>query len=261
MPELTRVDAPGVAPTFSTHAVRHGELAYVSGCMALDHAGELAADDFETQMRVTLGNLGAVLEAAGAGFGDVLKTTVFVTEIEQRPTVRAVREEFFGGVKTASSLVEVPRLAVPGAKVAIDAIAVVTDDGHGSAERKEIKAPELEPQFSADAVRYGDLVFVTGCVSTNVEGEIVGEGDLEAQTRGMLDNLRSVLQAAGAELRDVLKTTVFMLDVGGRDLTYKVRDEYFGSAPPASTMIEVSALGRPDYLIEIDAIAAAPERA
>jgi enamine deaminase RidA (YjgF/YER057c/UK114 family) len=125
-------------------------------------------------------------------------------------------------------------------------------------ERSEVEAPGLYPMFSADAVRYGDLIFVSGCVSADGEGNIVGEGDLAAQTRKTLDNLRMVLQASGADLKDVLKTTVFMLDISQRGVTHDIRQEYFGDSPPASTMVEVKGLGRPEYLIEIDAIAAAP---
>jgi enamine deaminase RidA (YjgF/YER057c/UK114 family) len=125
-------------------------------------------------------------------------------------------------------------------------------------ERTEVKVPGLYPMFSADAVRFGDLIFVSGCVSADSEGNIVGEGDLAVQTRTTLDNLRMVLQAAGADLKDVLKTTVYMLDISQRGVTHDIRKEYFGESPPASTMLEVKGLGRPEYLIEIDAIAAAP---
>jgi 2-iminobutanoate/2-iminopropanoate deaminase len=124
-------------------------------------------------------------------------------------------------------------------------------------ERTEVKVPGLYPMFSADAVRFGDLLFVSGCVSADGEGNIVGD-DLATQTRKTLDNLRMVLQAAGSDLEHVLKTTVFMLDIGQRGVTHDIRREYFGDSPPASTMVEVKGLGRPEYLIEIDAIAAIP---
>jgi 2-iminobutanoate/2-iminopropanoate deaminase len=246
-----RIDTPGVAPWFSAHAVKHGDLAFLSGAMPLDADGALVEGDFATQMHATLRNLGLVLESVGAGFGDVLRTNVWLTEIAERPTVRAVRTEYFGETKTASTLVEVPRLAVEGAMVAMDCIA-----GVGGHLRMEIKAPELEPQFSADAVRYGDLVFVTGCVATDSEGTVVGEGDLAAQMRQTLDNVRWSLRAAGLDLADILKTNVYMTNVSERALTYDIRTEYFGAAPPSSTMLEVTALGRPELLIEIDAIAA-----
>jgi 2-iminobutanoate/2-iminopropanoate deaminase len=125
------------------------------------------------------------------------------------------------------------------------------------AERVEIETPGLYKMFSADAVRYGDLIFVSGCVSADADGKILGD-DLATQTRGALDNLRKVLQAAGADLENVLKTTVFLRDISQRGVTHDIRREYFGDSPPASTMVEVSGLGRPEYLIEIDAIAAAP---
>ena len=99
------------------------------------------------------------------------------------------------------------------------------------------------------------MVFVSGQVSRNAQGEIVGKGDIEAQTRQVLENVKSVLTTGGATMEDVVKVTVFVTDVGNYSAIHKVRGEYFKSDYPASTMVEIKALVNPDLLIEIEAIA------
>jgi 2-iminobutanoate/2-iminopropanoate deaminase len=122
-----------------------------------------------------------------------------------------------------------------------------------------IEAEGLQEMFSADAIRYGDLLFVSGCVPLATDGTLVGRGDLEAQTRKTLSNLELVLRAAGTDFAHVLKTTVYLTDISRRGVTHAIRAEIFGQRPPASTMVEVSALGGDGIEIEIDAIAAIPD--
>ena len=122
------IRAPGQAEPIShyAHAVRAGGLLFVSGCVPVDAEGRLVGgDDVVAQARQTLANVGAVLAAAGAGPADVAKVTVFLTDVDDRAAINPVRREFFGDARPASTLVEVPRLAVPGAKIEIEAIAVV----------------------------------------------------------------------------------------------------------------------------------------
>lgn len=124
-------------------------------------------------------------------------------------------------------------------------------------EVEEVKA-EIQPMFSSDAIRYGDLLFVSGCVPMDTDGALIGEKDLEAQTRKVMENLENVLQSAGTDFAHVLKTTVFMTDITQRKVPDAVRREYFGERPPASTIVEVTALTAPGIDIEIEAIAAIP---
>ena len=122
------IRAPGQAEPIShyAHAARAGGLLFVSGCVPVDAEGRLVGgDDVVAQARQTLANVGAVLAAAGAGPADVAKVTVFLTDVDDRAAINPVRREFFGDARPASTLVEVPRLAVPGAKIEIEAIAVV----------------------------------------------------------------------------------------------------------------------------------------
>ena len=119
---------PGQAEPIShyTDAVRVGDLVFVSGCVPVDSEGRLVGgDDVVAQARQALTNVGAVLAAAGSTFADVAKVTVYLTDIDDRPKINPVREEFFGDARPASTLVEVSRLAVPGAKIEVEAVAVV----------------------------------------------------------------------------------------------------------------------------------------
>ncbi len=106
------------------HAVRFGDLLFISGCAPVDHELHLVGgDDVLAQTEQVLRNLGQVLEAAGLGPSNVLKVTVFLTNIDDRPRVNVARQAFFGQVRPASTLVEVSGLAFPGMKVEIEAIA------------------------------------------------------------------------------------------------------------------------------------------
>jgi reactive intermediate/imine deaminase len=109
-----------------TDAVRvEGPLVFVSGVVPVDADGRLVGeDDVVAQARQTFENLGAVLDAAGSSFADVVKVTLFLTDIDDRPLVNPVRQAVFGDARPASTLVEVTRLAVPGAKIEVEAVAV-----------------------------------------------------------------------------------------------------------------------------------------
>lgn len=111
------------------HAVRaEGTMLFVSGVVPVDERGRLVGgDDVVEQARAVFGNLGAVLAAGGAMFADVIKVTVFLTDVDDRTRINPVRQEVFGSARPASTLVEVARLAVPGAKIEVEAIAVLTD--------------------------------------------------------------------------------------------------------------------------------------
>ncbi len=122
------IRVPGLAEPIShyTDAVRAGELLFVSGVVPVDGDGRLVrADDVVEQTRQVFANLAAVLAAAGATFADVVKVNVYLTDIADRVRINPVRQEIFGNVRPASTLVEVSALAVPGAKIEIEAVALL----------------------------------------------------------------------------------------------------------------------------------------
>lgn len=123
------------------------------------------------------------------------------------------------------------------------------------AEREELLVAGLAPPIShyCDAVRWGNLLFVSGVAPVDARGQVVSE-DVVVQTRQVFANMKEVLQAAGASFADVLKVTVFLTDVNDRAKINPVRQEYFGPARPASTLIGVKELAIPGMKVEIEAI-------
>jgi reactive intermediate/imine deaminase len=121
-----RVHAQSEPISHYTDAVRAGDLLFVSGCVPVDGDGRLVGgDDVVAQARQVFANVGAILEAGGATFADVVKVTVYVTDIADRTRINPVRQEVFGEVRPASTLVEVSALAIPGAKLEVEAVALV----------------------------------------------------------------------------------------------------------------------------------------
>jgi enamine deaminase RidA (YjgF/YER057c/UK114 family) len=101
------------------------------------------------------------------------------------------------------------------------------------------------------------LVWTAGQVPLRPDGTLVGAGDWEAQTRQVMVNVGAALEAAGASWDDVFKLTIFVVDTTELPTIRAVRDEFVNTArPPASTLVQVAGLFRPDVLIEIEAVAA-----
>ena len=103
-------------------------------------------------------------------------------------------------------------------------------------------------------VRKGNIVTTAGQVALNAAGEIVGEGDIVAQTRQTLENLKNSLAAAGADLTDVIKTMIFIADLADYKGMNQVYHEYFADNPPARSTVRAD-LALPGLLVEIEAIA------
>jgi len=109
------------------------------------------------------------------------------------------------------------------------------------------------PAFSP-AIQVGELLFVSGQVAQDNHGQTVGVGDCEAQTRHIMSRLRTIAEAAGAALPDVVKITTFLTDIANYPAFSKVRSETFPSNPPASSTVIVAGLVRPEFLVEVEAV-------
>jgi enamine deaminase RidA (YjgF/YER057c/UK114 family) len=108
-------------------------------------------------------------------------------------------------------------------------------------------------------VRGGTTVFVSGLVSRDKEGNVIGKGDMAAQIRQVGENLRSSLAAAGATLNDLVRTCTFTTQIDEFFKHVDARQEYLGPALPTSSTIGVSRLSHPDFLVEIEAFAVIDE--
>ena len=101
-------------------------------------------------------------------------------------------------------------------------------------------------------------IHVSGQIAIDLEGNLVGPGDLRAQTRQVFENLRAILEAHGATFADVVKIGTYLTTLYDLAGMREVRSEYLTSEPPASTAVQVMALVVPDALIEIDLVAVVP---
>ncbi len=127
--------------------------------------------------------------------------------------------------------------------------------------RREIKSSSLPAPMRRGAYSSGveapagRTIYVSGQVSLDAEGNVVGEGDMRLQTETVLEHVKTVVEEAGGGMEDIVKVTVFITDMGLYDEIHEVRRRYFEEPYPASSMVEVSALIDPRLLIEIEAIA------
>ena len=118
-------------------------------------------------------------------------------------------------------------------------------------------SPPLKPHYS-NSVRAeaGPLLFIAGQVALDAGGNLVGKGDIRAQTIQVLENVKAIVEANGGAMRDIVQVTVYARDIGAFESVSDIRESYFPENGPASAIVEVSALAWPEFLIEISAVAA-----
>jgi len=137
-------------------------------------------------------------------------------------------------------------------------LAANCQDGAKTIER--INPPTLSAPHGYSHVviaRGGRTVYIAGQVALDKDGKLVGEGDFGAQAKQVFENLKAALAAAHLGFADVVSITIYVTDLSQIDKFREFRNQYFGSDLPASTLIEVKGLFRPDVMIEMNAIAVA----
>jgi 2-iminobutanoate/2-iminopropanoate deaminase len=126
---------------------------------------------------------------------------------------------------------------------------------------ERLRLPEQLPEpisHYTDAVVAGGWVWISGMLAVDSSGALVGEGDVVAQAERVHENIKAVLEKAGAGFEDVVKVTVFLRRIEDRAAVNDVRRRFFGESRPASTLVEVSSFVLPAALVEIDAVAWRP---
>ncbi len=113
-------------------------------------------------------------------------------------------------------------------------------------------APPLAPY--SPGVKVGDTVYVSGVLAMDGDGNSVGEGDIKAQTRQVIESIKSVVEAAGGSVGDIAFNQIFLTDLANYAAMNEVYAEYFGTNPPARYCIKAD-LVKPEFLIEISSIA------
>jgi 2-iminobutanoate/2-iminopropanoate deaminase len=122
-----------------------------------------------------------------------------------------------------------------------------------------ITAPEAKPVANyklATRQEGGQLLYISGQVARDTDGNVVGKGDMRTQARQVFQNLRQVLQAAGGDFKDLMKITTYITNIEDFPAVAEVRSSVFQGELPASTLIVVKSLFNPDFLIEVEGVAA-----
>jgi reactive intermediate/imine deaminase len=133
----------------------------------------------------------------------------------------------------------------------------------GIAHAQEIErsnpAGMTQPTAYSHLVQFDRLMFIAGQVALDENGNVIGEGDMNAQVRQVLTNLQKVLASRDADFSDVVKINIFTTDIDKFFQSSDIRREFFAGHAPASTLVQIERLARPVFLVEIEAIAIAPQ--
>jgi reactive intermediate/imine deaminase len=260
-------------PTPMAHycqGVLAGDTLYAAGQIASDYQTGVPAtarrdpafpyygSDIQKQTRYVLENIQAVYRAAGLEFADTVKAQVFLTDIDDFFYFDQVWREYFPSPPPRTT-VQVSALLVPGCRIEIDLTAV-----HQRAARSRVttaRAPAPGAHY-AQGLLVGETLYAAGQIASDQTTGVAPDArqdpafpyygsDIQKQTRYILENLRTVFEAAGSGLQDVVKSQVFLTDLNDFYYFDQVWKEFFPTPPPRTT-VEVSGLLVPGCRVEID---------
>ncbi len=266
------ITTPG-APAPMAHycqGVLAGDTLYAAGQIASDYKTGVAPEarqdpafpyygsDIQKQTRYILQNLRSVFEAAGSKLDDVVKSQVFLTDLDDFYPFDQVWKEFFPSPPPRTT-VRISGLLVPGCRVEIDLTGVMP-----GVERRVITTSSTPTPMAhyCQGVLAGDTLYAAGQIASDYRTGVPPEArrdpafpyyasDIQRQTRYVLQNIQAVYRAAGCELEDTVKAQVFLTDVNDFFYFDQVWREFFPSPPPRTT-VQVGALLVPGCRIEID---------
>ena len=119
-----------------------------------------------------------------------------------------------------------------------------------------LKLKSVHPTVGySHAAKAGNTLYIAGQVAQDVEGNVVGKGDLEAQVSQVFTNLKNVMEEAGGSLQNIVKMTTFLTHYNDIETYRSVRNQYFSDPFPPNTLLIIESLALPDYMIEVEAIA------
>jgi len=234
-----------------------GSLLFLSGQIPIDPAsGQLVQGDIVAQTERVMENLKAVLDAAGATFGDVLKAGIFVADLADFAKVNETYGKYLPQAPPARATVQVAALP-RGARIEIELVAMGRSaPSPAQAPVESAQAPKaIGPYSQAIAVKAGSLLFASGQIPIDpASGQLV-QGDIVAQTERVMENLKAVLEGGGAGFDKVVKTTIYLADLADFAKVNETYARYFPKAPPARATVQVAALPK-SARVEIECIAA-----
>jgi 2-iminobutanoate/2-iminopropanoate deaminase len=252
------IAAPGVplARGARTHGVRVGDLYFLSGVDASGVTGDGPAETLGRQTTAVLDRISTVLEGQGLWLGDVGRTFMFMSDLSVRSAYGAARQERYRDVFALDQFPANSGIGVPdlGPGIMLRSVAIAGRD-------KQYVVSDLvrvtAGSFS-QSVRFGDWLFVAGQDAIDLNFQTEAVGDLAGQTVRTLRYLKYIVEAAGATMDDVVKTTVYLIAGQDRALFAEPYRRFFetetrGGWLPSGLTLEVRELAT-DVLVEIDAV-------
>lgn len=240
------------APGPSSHAVQAGGWVFTAGLLGLDRTGEIAGPsrgDAGAQTRRAIDNLAIALDALGVPLAHVAKIKGYLTDFRHAPAYNAAYREAFAPPWPARATVGAG-LVRDHALVALEATAAV-----GGPPRAVRPAARAEPPVPlTQGMQAAGVLFASGQLARDASGALIGRGDLRAQAEQALDNLGTVLDAAGLDFADVVKINATVPDWTGLSRYHETLGKYLAEPLPARAVMQ-GAPGVEGMLIEIEAVA------
>jgi 2-iminobutanoate/2-iminopropanoate deaminase len=232
-----------------------GSFVFVSGQIPIDPAtSQLVQGDIGAQTERVMRNLKAVLASAGASLDDVVKTNIYLADLNDFTQMNDVYGRYFQKSPPARATVQMAALP-QGARIEIEAVAATGGAASAGAVRSAEAPNAIGPYSQGMGVGPGSLLFVSGQIPVDPATGQPIQGDIGAQTERVMENLKAVLEAGGASFDKVVKTTIFVADIADLAKVNEAYGRYFRQAPPARATVQVSALPR-GARVEIDCVAA-----
>ena len=145
-------------------------------------------------------------------------------------------------------------------KIALVCLALILNTATQAQDIERLNPEGMtQPTGYTHLVKFDNLLFIAGQVSLDADGNVIGAGDMKAQVRQALENLKTILASQGADFTNIVKTNVFTTDMELYFESGEIRREYFAGHAPASTLVQIERLARPVFLVEIEAIAVLPD--
>src|SRR6266852_508696 len=236
-----------------------GSFVFVSGQIPVDPAtGQLVQGDIVAQTERVMQNLKAVLAGAGASFDDVVKTNIYLADLNDFTPMNETYGRYFQKSPPARATVQMAALP-QGARIEIECVAATGSGARavaGPGVVQSAQAPKaIGPYSQGIGVSPESFLFVSGQIPIDPATGQPVQGDIGAQTERVMENLKAVLEAGGASFDKVVKTTIFVADMADFAKVNETYGRYFKTAPPARATVQVRGLPR-GARVEIDCVAA-----
>ena len=263
---MTKVEyiSPSTLPTTNgayTHVVKVGDWVLVAGQTAGDMDGNVVGvGDPTAQTKQVYARLARAMEAAGGSMADVVLTKTYWTDIDAWPAISAARAGTFGDKPPTGTRLAIEQLARPEFGLEVEIVGYLGDKPGQEAAMATVEhmQPEgMSPNLNrySHVVKVGPWIQIAGQTASDTDGNVVGVGDPAAQVEQVFKNLETALKSVGGTLADVVKTNVYIVGTENTDAIRAARAGRFGDNPPTSTLVIISGLARPEFMLEIEAIA------